>query len=503
MAEKKELKSIADDIEALDDVLAGALTKFGALGKAGNKQWTVFARLASGSLLWKIQARLRAFMNLAELYTDGQKKQNKEMLESFKMQKKLADSTKNITAAYKAFKKARDAGYNTSDLQGTEVFDGMLAKYKDEKKAIDEGILFFKDAQKKATRAQAIADQGGHLKYYGNMAKEFLKKQPGKLAKATAPAMTTVKSLKSGQYLDKYKFSLKGAGGDFLDGLKTGKASKRAISMWKWAKETNHRDKLMEKWAKMNMIINKRGLYIDIAKEKMGKVKDKLAQGMAHLPKLIGLSIAGIGTFMMYGAGVLIGIILAVAIIKKAWPILSGMMTKLNKSLGISKMFFKGIWQMLYGVYDLIKAIWDGDVIGAFRAIFMEILPGLARIGTSILMGIGALLISLATSIIGGIVDGISHVLGGQPIIGGFFANGGITPGGPVVVGEKGPEIVSLPKGSRVHPNGTGPGGNNTIHIHINGRLGASDSEIRDIANKVAREINLRMNTRGTMTMGG
>ena len=39
--------------------------------------------------------------------------------------------------------------------------------------------------------------------------------------------------------------------------------------------------------------------------------------------------------------------------------------------------------------------------------------------------------------------------------------------------------------------------GGNSIHVHINGRVGASDAEIRDIATKVAREINLQMNRTG------
>ena len=39
------------------------------------------------------------------------------------------------------------------------------------------------------------------------------------------------------------------------------------------------------------------------------------------------------------------------------------------------------------------------------------------------------------------------------------FAGGGISTGGLALVGERGPEIVSLPGGARVHPNGTGPGG--------------------------------------------
>jgi len=40
--------------------------------------------------------------------------------------------------------------------------------------------------------------------------------------------------------------------------------------------------------------------------------------------------------------------------------------------------------------------------------------------------------------------------------------------------------------------------GGNTINVHVNGRVGASDAEIRDIANKVAREINLRMSRTGS-----
>ena len=79
-----------------------------------------------------------------------------------------------------------------------------------------------------------------------------------------------------------------------------------------------------------------------------------------------------------------------------------------------------------------------------------------------------------------------------------WFSKGGVSTGGLAVVGEKGPELVNLPKGSRVHSNAESRrmGGNN-IHVHVNGRVGASDAEIRDIANKVAREVNLRMNRTG------
>ena len=101
-------------------------------------------------------------------------------------------------------------------------------------------------------------------------------------------------------------------------------------------------------------------------------------------------------------------------------------------------------------IYTCLEAfIWEGDIIGAIDALVFGIMWGLVKMSTSILLGIGALLLSLAVSIIGGIVTGLYDVLKNTVLkrLPGF-ANGGITPGGPVVVGERGPEIVSLPKGS-------------------------------------------------------
>ena len=75
------------------------------------------------------------------------------------------------------------------------------------------------------------------------------------------------------------------------------------------------------------------------------------------------------------------------------------------------------------------------------------------------------------------------------------FADGGVSMGGLALVGERGPELVRLPSGARVHSNAESRRmGGGTINVHVNGRVGASDAEIRDIASKVAREINTQMN---------
>ena len=77
-----------------------------------------------------------------------------------------------------------------------------------------------------------------------------------------------------------------------------------------------------------------------------------------------------------------------------------------------------------------------------------------------------------------------------------FFANGGVSSGGLAVVGERGPELVNLPKGARVHSNAERRRmvGGNTINVNVSGRVGASDSELRDIAKKIGRMVNTEIN---------
>lgn len=57
-------------------------------------------------------------------------------------------------------------------------------------------------------------------------------------------------------------------------------------------------------------------------------------------------------------------------------------------------------------------------------------------------------------------------------------------PGGLAVVGERGPELVSLPRGSQVYPNGQTPGGTNTYYITIDAK---NVKEFNDIV-KIAQE---------------
>ena len=73
---------------------------------------------------------------------------------------------------------------------------------------------------------------------------------------------------------------------------------------------------------------------------------------------------------------------------------------------------------------------------------------------------------------------------------------------GMALVGEGGPELVALPQGARVFSNFTSRGmGGTVVNVNVTGRVGASDMEIRDIANKVAKEINTHMNRTSSSTV--
>ena len=101
---------------------------------------------------------------------------------------------------------------------------------------------------------------------------------------------------------------------------------------------------------------------------------------------------------------------------------------------------------------------------------------------------------------------GVAAGLVGGAVVGGAIgymakeatmATGGIAgKGGLFLVGENGPELVNLPTGSKVFNNSQSRSmmGGNTINVSVNGRVGATDQELDDLARKIGRKINLEMN---------
>tara|TARA_R110002012_G_scaffold251251_1_gene429185 strand:- start:8898 stop:10769 length:1872 start_codon:yes stop_codon:yes gene_type:complete len=104
----------------------------------------------------------------------------------------------------------------------------------------------------------------------------------------------------------------------------------------------------------------------------------------------------------------------------------------------------------------------------------------------------------LAGAIIGGSIGAIGgHTIGGT--IEGKASGGRINRGGNILVGESGPEIISLPTNSFVTPavQSRGMMGSN-VTVNVSGRVGASDSELNEIARKIGQKINREMNKYGS-----
>tara|TARA_R110000824_G_scaffold196128_4_gene379168 strand:+ start:1508 stop:3607 length:2100 start_codon:yes stop_codon:yes gene_type:complete len=181
-------------------------------------------------------------------------------------------------------------------------------------------------------------------------------------------------------------------------------------------------------------------------------------------------------------------------------------------ALNVFAIVWKIAWIAILGVVQIIiglgKGLWDFmmDSPGMFSVI---ITTALAAWGLWILLKWAALnVVTTITAILGAIpmaaiMIGLAvgaAVFGAILHLTGGFASGGIIPNrGMQIVGERGPELVKLPRGSRVHSNTDSKrmlssGHTNNIHVNVQGRVGASDSEIRDIAKKIGAQLGREIN---------
>lgn len=178
-------------------------------------------------------------------------------------------------------------------------------------------------------------------------------------------------------------------------------------------------------------------------------------------------------------------------------------------------MVLEGLLLIVVNTLKLVGQVIGGVIFASFITVVSvlgEILESLVAGGRESIKTLSGILITIglimgALTYLGIAVFSLpatlAFIIGGLILSAIPFSTGGIVNSNMQLVGERGAELVSLPRGSRVHSNADtkrmlASSGGNTINVHVNGRVGASDAEIRDIANKVAREINLRMSRTGS-----
>ena len=228
--------------------------------------------------------------------------------------------------------------------------------------------------------------------------------------------------------------------------------------------------------------------------------------------------------FLIGASMTLIGFILLIPLAVKVFKLISKhiSMEDIKKVLGV-------VQKVIMFIFDVLKAAFSGNYGELFGLVYDKVISPLiswlgeklTAVGSFVFKALQAafksykemffasppvqLFMKLADMVMNsplvkgvkGAISGVKSFFGGAKL----STGGTINRGGMALVGENGPELVSLPSGATVHSNSQSKGMGNTIHVHVNGRVGASDAEIRDIAQKVAREINLQMN-RTTSAVG-
>jgi len=257
--------------------------------------------------------------------------------------------------------------------------------------------------------------------------------------------------------------------------------------------------------------------------DKAGPV-GKFAMKMLKIAQLIKNVFKMMLRFLIGASLTLVGFILLIPLAVKVFKLISKhiSMEDIKKVLGVVK-------KVIMFIFDVLKAAFSGNYGELFGLVYDKVIsPLVSWLGEKI-----GNIVTRIREAVGNFKDGLISAFMSSPLVQGFLqlkdaimnsplvkgvkgaisgvksffggaklsTGGMINRGGMALVGENGPELVSLPSGATVHSNSQSRGMGNTIHVHVNGRVGASDAEIRDIAQKVAREINLQMN-RTTSAVG-
>ena len=264
-----------------------------------------------------------------------------------------------------------------------------------------------------------------------------------------------------------------------------------------------------------------------------------------------GLMIMGYALLIIMAFGLLVFFLIKSGILDGVLSVIDMVITFISVFTDVFMMVWDGISDFFVGIFTFLSGAFGGDGKKMLDG-FALMLGGIIQFALGVFLGTIALLGATATGLIWGVVDWVigwaknkyddfednfwgtlleliidigiiiatwrladlaykaagggwtgAAAIAGITLVGGAMANfaggGRVGQGGNILVGEAGPEIVSLPSNSFVTPAQQSKGmmGNN-ISVNVNGRVGASDSELNEIARKIGQKINREMNKYGS-----
>tara|TARA_R100000027_G_scaffold54531_1_gene43608 strand:+ start:254 stop:2032 length:1779 start_codon:yes stop_codon:yes gene_type:complete len=583
-----EVQKLAGNLTDLNKVTLDAGTEFQGLVKKlikmsdatsrAGKKWTIFSRIVSGSPIWKIQNKVRAFIDvLAQVEQSAQanakaaKEQEQRVIDSVQayqalekplanailLQQQLATGTQLHNALRrKGNKELKEAikgtyAYNLAILEGDKAnvayekgLDELLKKGKQQQAQ-------FKVAQKQAQFNKSMRTAGGRAEIESKL------DERAEAMKDSSPLLTLLskdgrKEIKDGLIASykaiEFRKAFSGAlektkqgidkmaatSGNVLSALKDGdikglyltiqdsitkneKLSKLRIKYRNFMMGVASSARPVLNYAFKVMIMLMLGIvaFMVLAKfiydslgilEDMGVINDIMEIGSLVLDiimsifGMIGALLSGdIYTFLDYALGIVDNLLMI------AW--------------GLVKVLLKGLLALAIGVFYTTIDIIVRFVSGLFGGENAEFTSAVFKIAKK------ALFIFLAAYVIKQIAIQMLTVAAiyAMPLmiavaVGAFimaavkwmadkinpFASGGVTKEGLSLVGEKGPELVTLPKGSRVHSNSdskkmVASSGSvvNNFNITVNAK-DLSDAELRRVAKQLGNDIFKNINRTST-----
>ncbi len=280
----------------------------------------------------------------------------------------------------------------------------------------------------------------------------------------------------------------------------------------------------------------RRGAYKALIKFYAGA--DKVYGVLTKVP--LKAILINIGAFVLFGLKIFIGLSLAIGVLllflkseafqnafKAFKEVLRSLKEPLMAAFNLIKEGFMLIYNGLFGGGGFWSSL--GMVLKGLGKILMGILKGLFTVAFGLLkaglIAVGVAIRDAASYAIDAVInylsgkaqavkDKVTAKKTRRKLSGVDFgsirmmARGGITGAGLTIVGEEGPELVKLPMGSRVFSNNNSRkmisnGGVNNITVNVQGRIGASDTELRQIASKIGsminKEVNRTTSSRGTL----
>jgi len=438
--------ALSDAISQLNAETDSLVVKFGEISDS-SKVWTIASRILSGSGLWKLQNRIRAVGQTINVFNEANNKALENQMKQMEANQNLAKTMMKLKKEYKEigqsdyFKQMKKGlqlkGYTESDAE--EIAKSQIQKQYAQVQRGLEGRMTTK------------AGMRDFLKY-GKV--QELSAERGKDGKLTAINQEMKDS---------------GIGGFTANML--GNTFKKM----KWVKE-----------------IVLQGSF----RKKAEKVNDWFRKKLTTLGRFLDV---GLSIFLKLTMGLLL-ITFFIMIVRKVWPKFTATLDQLGGLKPQLDQIWNGLKDVLGGLFTMFQGVFQGD-FGKVWTGFKKVLSGFWNVLLGALVGLGKIILAALVGLGKAIVHGYRSI---APSWLGGYATGGVTPrSGVALVGERGPELVSLPAGARVHNNTESKRmmGGHTINVHVNGRVGASDAEIRDIATKVAREIGIQMN-RTTSAVG-